>query len=539
MPLASARTGCETALRVGGAGRPGDLYQPRSDDSSTACGTRRVVSRRVPALVYLATVAFTFVDLFAGIGGFHVALGERWDGLGGHCVLASELDREARRVYRDNLRMPAKGDIRKVIARHHGEPVRREDELDDLLSGPAKLPEQFDLLAAGFPCQPFSKSGRQEGLEDQTRGTLFFDICTILQERKPRFIVLENVRNIAAHDSGRTWQVIVDRLHELGYKVNSTPLVFSPHLLHPSEGGAPQFRERVFILGEHKDYNAGMGLDWSFYVPNRPPSEDWMPEFWNLKQWLKQYPALEEDLGPYRWPEVRQQQALAWGELLSKLPKGRVPQPLKVYAWKSDADLFDERGEALPAWKQRHNLLNARFFDTHGDLLKPWVAKHRPLEWIKSNQKFEWQAQDALREEPEDIFNLQIQFRPSGVRVKKPTYTGALVAITQTPYMGWLKRSLTPTEAASLQGIPVHDDADPYRLHKTPAVAFKQLGNGVNSGVVRYLVERLFKHCGFSDYQQRTAQSLDPAAYRRMDLDDLVRTVVPASGPASNTSIRD
>jgi hypothetical protein len=86
-----------------------------------------------------------------------------------------------------------------------------------------------------------------------------------------------------------------------------------------------------------------------------------------------------------------------------------------------------------------------------------------------SDRKLEWQAQDAPRGKPEDITDLQIQFRPSGLRVKKPTYTGALVAITQTPYMGWLGRSLTPSEAATLQGLPVHDPVDPYVLHPTPA----------------------------------------------------------------------
>lgn len=440
---------------------------------------------------------FAFVDLFAGIGGFHIALGDRWGGLGGQCVLTSEIDKDARSVYRRQFGVPTRGDIRAVLARHFGQDVAPQDELDDVLEGDGRLPE-FDLLAAGFPCQPFSKSGRQEGLEDQTRGTLFFDICQVLQERKPRFIVLENVRNIAAHDGGRTWQVIVERLHELGYKVNSKPLVFSPHLLHPDLGGAPQFRERVFVLGEHRDYGADERLDWDFHIANKPVG-DWDPRQWDLRQWLKAHPPLEEDLAPYRWDEgrARYQHALAWGELLAALPPGRVPQPLQVEGWRPTPER-----EGLPLWKQRHNELNSEFYKQHRALLDAWITKHKPYTWIRSNQKFEWQAQDADRERAEDIFELQLQFRPSGLRVKKPTYTGALVAITQTPYMGWLGRSLTPSEAASLQGVPVHDAEDPYRLHPVPTVAFKQLGNGVNAGVVRYLVRRLFEHCGFDGFRR-------------------------------------
>lgn len=444
------------------------------------------------------SAAFTFVDLFAGIGGFHLALGRAYGGLGGACVLTSEIDRQARRVYRDNFGGLVKGDIRKIIARAGGADAWPEDLDDDLMKGLAELPKH-DLLAAGFPCQPFSKSGAQQGLEDQTRGTLFFDIARILEQRTPRFVVLENVRNLAAHDGGRTWQVIVDRLHELGYKVSRTPLVFSPHLLSPADGGAPQFRERVFVLAEHSDYNPGP-LDWDFHLPNKPVG-DWDPLDWDLKQWLLEHPAKEGDMAPYEWRGDRRAHALAWGELLSQLPPGRVPQPLKEYAWKLRPDL-----DGLPTWKQRHNTVNALFYKEHRKLLDAWRRKHRPETWIKSDRKLEWQAQDARRGRPEDILQLQLQFRPSGLRVKKPTYAGALVAITQTPYMGWLDRSMTPSEAASLQGIPVHDPEAPFRLHESPAVAFKQLGNGVNAGVVRYLVRQLFDRAGFSAYGGSSSQ---------------------------------
>ena len=173
-----------------------------------------------------------------------------------------------------------------------------------------------------------------------------------------------------------------------------------------------------------------------------------------------------------------------------------MPQPLQEFGWKLRPEL-----EGLPEWKQKHNQLNSDFYRANRAMLDAWRRKHRPERWIMSDRKLEWQAQDALRQRPEDVFGLQLQFRPSGLRVKKPTYTGALVAITQTPYMGWLDRSLTPTEAATLQGIPVHDRYAPYRLHESPAVAFKQLGNGVNVGVVRYLMKALFEHSGFTAFR--------------------------------------
>jgi DNA (cytosine-5)-methyltransferase 1 len=317
------------------------------------------------------------------------------------------------------------------------------------------------------------------------------------------------VWDLAAHDGGRTWQVIVERLRELGYKVSSKPLVFSPHLLPPELGGAPQFRERVFVLAEHRDYGDS-GASWDFHVPNQP-HPGWNPQDWDLVSWLERHPALEADLDPYAWREDRRQHARAWGELLAQLPPGRVPQPLQEYAWKLHPDL-----EGLPRWKQRHNQINSDFYREHRKLLDAWRRKHRPERWIMSDRKLEWQAQDARREHPEDVFDLQLQFRPSGLRVKKPTYAGALVAITQTPYMGWLERSLTPTEAATLQGIPVHDPVAPYRLHETPAVAFKQLGNGVNVGVVRHLMRALFDYTGFTAARPAVVSLTEPASRPRV-----------------------
>lgn len=444
---------------------------------------------------------FRFVDLFAGIGGFHLALGARWGGLGGSCVLTSELDREARRVYRSNFGGTVKGDLRKIIARSKGAKVWQDDPEDDVLLGPSTLPAH-DVLAAGFPCQPFSKSGAQQGLRDATRGTLFFDIASMLERPDPpRFLCLENVRNLASHDGGRTWQIIVQRLRELGYDVSAEPLVFSPHLLPPEMGGAPQFRERVFVLAQHRDFRSS-AADWDFHVPNRPVG-GWRPqEDWDLREWLRAHPALEADLDPYEWREQRRKRAVAWAELLCDLPAGRVPQPLQEYEWRLTPET-----EGLPRWKQRHNAINSAFYREHRTLLDAWRRKHRPETWNMSDRKLEWQAQDAPRVKPKDITDLQIQFRPSGLRVKKPTYTGALVAITQTPYMGWLGRSLTPSEAATLQGLPVHDPVDPYVLHPTPATAYKQLGNGVNAGVVRYLMRSLFDYTGYCSGSSRATDA--------------------------------
>ena len=165
----------------------------------------------------LASPRSRFVDLFAGIGGFHAAL----SALGGHCVYAVEKDPDAAAIYERNWKMSAHGDI-----------------VDDTV-GTMKVPPH-DVLAAGFPCQPFSKSGFQRGM-DEARGTLFWNICEILRVRRPSVVLLENVRNIAGPRHFNEWAVIIRSLRDLGYRVSSKPIVFSPHLLPPSVADVLRF----------------------------------------------------------------------------------------------------------------------------------------------------------------------------------------------------------------------------------------------------------------------------------------------------------
>ncbi|MDD2744984.1 MAG: DNA cytosine methyltransferase [Candidatus Gracilibacteria bacterium] len=167
-----------------------------------------------------------FIDLFAGIGGFHLA----FHNLGGKCVFASEWDEAARKTYEHNLKKISQdlfdkgnfvGDITKI----------NEKEVPD-----------FDILCAGFPCQPFSQAGFKKGFSE-TRGTLFFDIIRILKEKKPGAFFLENVRHLLKHDEGRTFAIIKRTIEEeLGYS-------FFYKIVKASDFGLPQHRPRLFMVG--------------------------------------------------------------------------------------------------------------------------------------------------------------------------------------------------------------------------------------------------------------------------------------------------
>lgn len=180
---------------------------------------------------------FTFVDLFAGIGGFHLAMHE----LGGKCVFASEWDKDAQITYAANYGIVPKGDITKI------------KEID--------IPKH-DVLCAGFPCQAFSKAGKQLGFADETKGTLFFDVERILKYHKTKYIILENVRNLVSHDNGNTWKTIYSHLVKLGYRLTPEPLIISPHYL-----GVPQLRERVVVLGVYDPKNSRQPLEIALPTP--------------------------------------------------------------------------------------------------------------------------------------------------------------------------------------------------------------------------------------------------------------------------------
>lgn len=166
---------------------------------------------------------FTFIDLFAGIGGFRMA----FQNLGGECVFSSEWDEQAQRTYFANYGEVPFGDITKESTKK-------------------MIPDGFDILCAGFPCQAFSLAGKRRGFAE-TRGTLFFDVAEILRRKQPKAFFLENVKGLAIHDKGKTLETILNTLDEVGY------VVPYPQILNAMYYGVPQHRERIYIVGFRKD----------------------------------------------------------------------------------------------------------------------------------------------------------------------------------------------------------------------------------------------------------------------------------------------
>ncbi len=190
---------------------------------------------------------FTFIDLFAGIGGFRIAM----QNLGGKCVYSSEFDAKAQESYLANYGEMPFGDITKPATKQY-------------------IPKKFDVLCAGFPCQAFSLAGKRLGFNDETRGTLFFEIEDILRKHQPKAIFLENVKGLAIHDKGRTLKTILEHLDDAGYDV------VPPQIVNAMDFGVPQHRERIYIIGFKKSLHIDIS---KFKYPEPQTTGENRPKF--------------------------------------------------------------------------------------------------------------------------------------------------------------------------------------------------------------------------------------------------------------------
>lgn len=387
--------------------------------------------------------SFRFIDLFCGIGGFHQAMAS----LGGTCVFACDIDEDCRKTYEANYGIKPAGDITKIDA--------------------AKIPSH-DVLCGGFPCQSFSKAGKRLGFNDTTKGTLFFDICRILKHHRPKYALLENVRNLASHDHGNTWRVIYNNLVDLGYNLLPEPVIFSPHYI-----GIPQHRERVFIMCVRKDIGNITPLEFN-KKEKVPCSIDTilLPD--------EEIP----NIGQFRITSELENLIDLWNEFIQNIKVSKLPT-FPIWADRLCELDANEDLEQYPLWKKKFIIKNNELYLSNKNFISQWLtrAKINPL-FFGAKAKLEWQA--GQTEKP-NIWDQIFQIRPSGIRVKVNSYFPALVAIVQTSIIGSKRRFLTPRECARLQSFP-----DDFQPDAKLSQAYKQFGNAVNVRLVKYFARHMF-----------------------------------------------
>lgn len=452
-----------------------------------------------------------FIDLFAGLGGFHFALSE----LGCECVFASELKEDLRNLYDIN---------------HHGTRIE-----GDITAIPVDSIPPHDILCAGFPCQPFSQAGKRQGFgDDKERGNLFNNICAILDHHKPEYVILENVANLKGHDNHNTWKVIYNKLfEELGYWVKE-------EILSPHQFGIAQHRRRMYIVCRRKDKGTlddfsfprtrsmTLNIDnlidreatdiqkikpetrnqlrlWQKFIDLTIANGDTIPSF---PIWAMEFGAnyeFENTPPFYQTVDVLRDARGKLGQIINGQTKDECLRCLPNYA-QSSTEKYKTKDDAegivlpFPKWKIRYIQENRAFYQRHREWLDEWLIELQSFD--NSHLKMEWNCGPKASPTIEDKI---VQFRASGIRIKLPTFSPALNLVgTQIPIFPWVElptdvlvkgeptkgRYMTLSEGAKIQGMKyLKFGNDIFKLSTTRS--FEALGNAVNVTIVKHVARKL------------------------------------------------
>lgn len=407
----------------------------------------------------------TFIDLFAGLGGFHLGLSRA----GYQCVFASEIDADLASLYEKNFGLKPVGDIREVEAKH--------------------VP-RHDILCAGFPCQPFSSAGKKQGAKCPKSGKLIDEVLRIVEFHHPEYILLENVPQIITIQNGEFWEHINSSLERLGYQV-------SHKVYSPKQFGIPQNRERVFVVASKRhvvefedrpelacDINSILvhGIKHRLVEEAKVEALEHWQQYLDNIEFTYCHTVLAAEFGA-TYP-LTDLSALSIDELARY--KGAFGEPLDEC--RSHAEIYAKLPEyiakkngKMSEWITNSIIKSRKIYSENQNFLDGWIKN---ISQNTSWQKFEWRAErDNL-----NIFDKIIQFRASGIRISRPTHTPSLVAMTPTqiPIIGKFKRYLAPKEAAKLQALE-----GLRHLFPDNTKSFKALGNAVNAKIIYSISKKL------------------------------------------------
>ncbi len=381
-----------------------------------------------------------YIDLFCGIGGFHQALNK----MGGQCILACDIDKDCRIVYKDNYGIVPMSNVKDID----------EEAMPD-----------FDILCAGFPCQSFSNGGKKRCFEDD-RGLLFDEIVRIAREKQPKFMFLENVKHILKVSNGEVIEYIKEEIAKIGYTLQLFQI--SPH-----DYGIPQQRERVYFVCVRNDIYDGKDIKLPTFVGN-----------YNFTKILDDKNTINEK---YFVKGDILNVLEAWDEMINHFEIGEKISPT-ILINEAYRNYTEEEFDNFPDWKKDYITKNRPLIEKYSSQFESWYDRYSEL--LQKREiygKLEWQT--GTIKENDSIFNHFIQIRQSGIRVKKSQYFPTLVAISQIPIYGKEKRYITPRECARLQSFP-----ETFKLSNDDKKSYKQLGNSVNVDNVFTIINSTLNH---------------------------------------------
>lgn len=414
-----------------------------------------------------------FIDLFAGVGGFHKGFSEN----GFECVFACEIDPELQNLYEVNYGVRPHGDIRTI------------DE---------KLIPKHDIMCAGFPCQPFSLAGKKKGAECPESGRLIDDVIRIAKYHQPKFIVLENVPNVITIANGQFWSYLKDSFESIGYTLKYK-------VISPVDVGIPQNRKRVFIVAA-KSLSDLNSFEWPASIELQPSA----------------LASILDSSLPHKKLESRKVELLKhWQTLLNNIdlramPSSSIVAPefganypldfseltldqIKLYRGSYGYDLsscssWDEVLSLLPSYVRKHKKVPGWMMQSVGFSRNLYITNQSFFnEWYESLPKeynswqiLEWRGLKNVL----DIYEHLVQFRASGIRVLKRKIAPSLISMTPTqiPIVPSESRYMSEYEAAKLQNLQ-----DLCKFPDGTTRSFKAFGNAVNAKVVSFISKNILK----------------------------------------------
>ncbi|QHX36783.1 DNA (cytosine-5-)-methyltransferase [Spiroplasma sp. BIUS-1] len=383
-----------------------------------------------------------FINLFSGIGAFNQAM-KKFDG---ECVWSCEKNNYSLETYKKNFGIVASKDIRGINVK--------------------EIPDH-DVLLCSLPPKTFNKSEEKSWYE-YSDTDLLFEMTKVIENKNPKYVLFENIKNLAVNENGKTWKKLKEMLNKMGYTTTEKPLLLSPHHF-----GIPQAKPRSFVAAIKKEFVK----DKKFEINFRKKVKKTQNSIETVINRADQY-----DLKLYEITPNEKEILDAWNDFIKNVEVKDLDFPIWTDHFKTASRIV----EKMPISKQNVINKNKELYINNVKFIDSWLAKNYDILRTKSAyRKLDWKSDVNIK----NIYDGLIQIKASGIKIQKPNLVQNINSITEVPIYGPMKRRLTLRECARLQSLP-----EEFEITQNIKQAYKQLNNTVNVTVVENILEKLFEY---------------------------------------------